>query len=217
MNTFKRIMALVALSVPYAAQATCQLERDLLPLQQRWAEIQYTVPDERKAQAFEVLSDQARTLVAECPERAEPLIWEGIVLSTYAGAKGGLGALTLVRDARHALEQALALNESALEGSAHTSLGSLYYQVPGWPLSFGDDQEAERHLQKALALNPDGIDANYFYGDYLVDQGRPTEARVYLEHALAAPDRPGRALADEGRREDVLRLLHTVASLSATP
>ena len=39
---------------------------------------------------------------------------------------------------RRALEQALAIDATALEGSAFTTLGSLYYQVPGWPIGFGD-------------------------------------------------------------------------------
>jgi Tfp pilus assembly protein PilF len=129
------------------------------------------------------------------------------VLSTYAGAKGGLAALGLVKRARQALEQALELDATALDGSAYTSLGSLYYQVPGWPLGFGDDDKAREYLRKALELNPKGIDPNYFYGDFLIEQGEPERARDYLSKALKAPDRPGRALADAGRREEIRRKL----------
>ena len=41
------------------------------------------------------------------PTRAEALIWEGIIESSYAGAKGGLGALGLAKEARGNLEAAL--------------------------------------------------------------------------------------------------------------
>jgi hypothetical protein len=58
----------------------------------------------------------------------------------------------------------MAIDPRALQGSAYTSLGSLYYQVPGWPIGFGDDKRAEAMLLKALEINPDGIDPNYFYG-----------------------------------------------------
>lgn len=183
------------------------LATELAGIQQRWAEIQYRVPENDQEKAFEDLAKSTEGFVARYPERAEPLIWQGIVLSTYAGAKGGLGALGLVKDARKSLEAALAIDPKALEGSAYTSLGSLYYQVPGWPLGFGDDDKARDYLQKALAVNPDGIDPNYFFGDFLREQDQPERARRYLQKVLDAPSRPGRELADSGRREQARRLL----------
>lgn len=196
----KIIMLLAALlAMPLSAQ---DLSVELSQIQQRWAKIQYQLPEQEREKAFESLAADAGAFVGRHPDQAEPLIWQGIVLSTYAGAKGGLGALGLVKRARTSLEAALELNPQALEGSAYTSLGSLYYQVPGWPLGFGDDDKARRYLQKALAINPEGIDANYFFGDFLVEQGEPERARIYLEKALTAPPRTGREVADAGRRQD---------------
>lgn len=43
--------------------------------------------------------------------------------------------------------------------------------------------------------------------DYLVYRNRKSEAVPYLEKALKAPPRPGREVADEGRREEVRTLL----------
>lgn len=197
----KKVIMLLAglLAMPLSAQ---ELSAELSQIQQRWAEIQYQLPAPEREKAFEVLAADTEAFVGRHPDQAEPLIWQGIVLSTYAGAKGGLGALRLVKRARASLEAALEVNPQALEGSAYTSLGSLYYQVPGWPLGFGDDDKARRYLQKALAINPEGIDANYFFGDFLVEQGEPERARIYLEKALAAPPRTGREVADAGRRQD---------------
>ncbi|SNC60481.1 Tetratricopeptide repeat-containing protein [Marinobacter sp. es.048] len=178
------------------------LETELVDIQHRWAEIQYQVPEGEQEKAFEGLAREAEQFVAHYPNRAEPLIWQGIVLSTYAGAKGGLGALGLVKEARKSLEAAMAIDPDALDGSAYTSLGSLYYQVPGWPLGFGDDDKARQYLQKALAINPDGMDANFFFGDFLLDQGEPERARSYLKNVLEAPGRAGRDVADAGRRAE---------------
>ncbi|MGC8119826.1 tetratricopeptide repeat protein [Marinobacter sp. VGCF2001] len=180
---------------------------DLARIQQRWAEIQYQLPEDEQETAFESLADDAGAMVAHYPDRAEPLIWQGIVLSTYAGAKGGLGALGLVKEARASLEAAVEIDPAALEGSAYTSLGSLYYQVPGWPLGFGDDEMARQYLQKALAINPEGIDANYFFGDFLMEQNEPERARAYLKKVLTVANRPGREVADRGRRTEAQRLL----------
>ncbi len=116
---------------------------------------------------------------------------------------GGLGALGKVKEARRLLEAALQIDATVLDGSAYTSLGSLYYQVPGWPIGFGDDEKAESNLKKALAINPDGIDPNYFYGDFMLEQDNYSEAVRYLEKASAAPPRPDRPLADLGRKREI--------------
>jgi len=187
-----------------------QGQQQLQQLQSRWAEINYQLPEKQREAAFATLAEQAQQAVKAEPKAAELLIWRGIILSTQAGAKGGLGALGLVKQAKASLEQALAADPQALAGSAYTSLGSLYYQVPGWPIGFGDDQKAEAMLKQALALNPDGIDPNYFYGDFLQRNQRYAEAKVALEKALQAPDRPGRASADAGRRAEAQQLLAEV-------
>ncbi|WP_332670256.1 tetratricopeptide repeat protein [Aromatoleum sp.] len=182
----------------------------LAGLQSRWAEINYRVPKDAREAAFATLGETAEQAVKAEPDAPELLIWRGIILSTWAGAKGGLGALSLVKEARSSFEAALAIDPRALDGSAYTSLGSLYYQVPGWPIGFGDDKQAEAMLQKALEINPSGIDPNYFYGDYLFRQKRYAQARAALLRAQAAPDRPDRALADEGRRGEIRALLGKV-------
>jgi tetratricopeptide (TPR) repeat protein len=176
-------------------------------LQQSWAAINYRMsPDERTA-AFERLDAEARAALADAPDSAELMIWQAIIQASWAREKGGLGALDLVKKARANLETALTLDPAALDGSAYTSLGSLYYQVPGWPVAFGDDKRAEELLKKALELNPDGIDPNYFYGDYLLREKRYDESRVALLRARAAAARPGREVADEGRHAEIRALL----------
>ena len=84
--------------------------------------------------------------------------------------------------------------------------------MPGWPVGFGDDEKAEALLKKALSINPDGIDPNYFYGDYLARSKRFDEANAALEKALQAPPRPGRQLADEGRKQDINALLKSISA-----
>lgn len=182
----------------------------LADLQQRWAQIQYQTPKEQRSEAFEKLAGDAATFVRQYPGAAEPLIWNGIVNSSWAGATGGLGALSKVKAARASLEQAIALDAGALQGSAYTSLGTLYDQVPGWPIGFGDSDKAETLLRQALQINPNGIDSNYFWADHLVRRKRYDEARAALNKALQAPPRPGRELADQGRRSDIAALLKTL-------
>ncbi|MGB7387263.1 MAG: tetratricopeptide repeat protein [Pseudomonas neustonica] len=176
---------------------------DIAPLQQRWAEIQYQLPDKEKPAAFEALAAEAEQVSQNEPDSAPALIWHGIILSSWAGAEGGLGALGKVKQAKAELEKALAIDPEALNGSAYTSLGALYYQVPGWPIGFGDDDQAEALLKRALELNPDGIDSNFFWADYLLDQNRYAEAKAALLKAQAAAPRSERPLADQGRQAEI--------------
>lgn len=213
MNAFRTlIIAALGFTALPAFALSDNGQAQLHQLQTRWAEINYQTPEKQREEAFAKLVTQADAALASEPKAAELLIWRGIILSTQAGAKGGLGALDLVKEAKTNLEQAMAIDPQALAGSAYTSLGSLYYQVPGWPIGFGDDEKAEKMLTQALAINPDGLDPNYFYGDFLQRQKRYEEARAALEKALAAKDRPGRELADKGRRAEATALLQQVES-----
>ena len=206
-----RSIALLALVIlPLAGFAADTFDADLLALQQSWAKANYETPADARAGAFDALEVRAQRLVQENPGRAEALIWQGIIASSHAGAKGGLGALSLCKDARASLEAALKLNPKALDGSAYTSLGALYFKVPGFPVGFGDDDKAEQLLKKALEINPAGIDPNYFYAEYLYEDGRYAEAMQYLDRAAKAAPRPGREVADKGRRADIATLRQKV-------
>ena len=202
------LLAAAALAGPaFAADpATVVQVRD------RWAQINYQTPKPQREAAFEALSQQAGQVREAHPRDADALIWEGIVLSSLAGEKGGMGALGLVKRAKADFEAALRLDPNALDGAAYTSLGALYYQVPGWPLGFGNDDTARTMLRRGLAIDPDGIDANYFYGDFLRDQKDWAGARTAFQKALAAPARPGREVADAGRRQEAETHLKEVAA-----
>ncbi|HWH75314.1 MAG TPA: hypothetical protein VNV16_13740 [Methylibium sp.] len=183
------------------------IEDGVAEVQREWEVIKYQTPAKEREKRFEALASKAHQFSEASPGRSEPLVWEGIVMSSWAGEKGGLGALGLVKDAKVLYERALRIAPEALEGSAYNSLGVLYYKVPGWPLGFGDKKKADELLQSALKLNPKGIDPNYFYGEFLLEQKKPAEAIPYLERALQAPARPGRQIADAGRREEARALI----------
>lgn len=217
MYTIRTLVAaalVAAASLVHAAPAADPaFDADLLSIQQAWAKANYDVPaGDARLQAFAALEQRAEAFTHQHPGRAEALIWEGIIESSYAGAKGGLGALSLCKEARGNLEAALKLDPTALDGSAYTSLGTLYYKVPGFPLGFGDDRKAGDLLQQALRLNPNGIDPNYFYAEYLFEQGDYAKSLQYLDRAAHAPPRPGRELADKGRRTEIAALAEKVKS-----
>ncbi|WP_339481255.1 tetratricopeptide repeat protein [Pseudomonas sivasensis] len=185
-------------------------QQRLANIQQSWAHIQYELPADQRTAAFEQLATQADAFTQERQSVAEAWIWSGIVTSSWAGAQGGLGALSKVKLAKADLEKAIALDPNALQGSAYTSLAALYDRVPGWPIGFGDSDKAEVLLKQALQLNPNGIDSLYFWGDHLYRQKRYTDAHAALQKALLAAPRPGRETADAGRRKEIEALLQDI-------
>ncbi|CAH3743395.1 hypothetical protein I9Y19_000030 [Citrobacter freundii] len=198
---------LLTAAFPASAMATTTLEN----LQHDWSVCQYQTLEAKKESCFTTLSQRAHS-ASQAKNNADAalLIWSAIIDSSWAGAKGGLGALSLVKQARSDLEKAISIDPNALQGSAWTSLGALYYQVPGWPIGFGDKSKAEEMLKKALAINPDGIDPNYFYGDFLLKEKKTGEGKRYLEKALKAPARQGREIADQGRHRDIAKDLESI-------
>lgn len=196
------ILILALLFTLNAASAN-NLGEAIHKLQQEWAIANYQTSAAELEKVFKILTGKAEEAVNQYPNRAEPLIWNAIIVSSDAGKNGGLSALAKVKDARDLLFKAENINPDALHGSVYTSLGSLYYQVPGWPLGYGDDEQAEFYLKKALTMNPDGIDPNYFYGDFLLEKGKLQAAKIYFQKALKAPSRQKRPLADEGRRNEI--------------
>jgi tetratricopeptide (TPR) repeat protein len=191
----------------WTAQLAAQEMSELFHLQQRWAEVNYQLEGKTQLSAFAQLVEEAEKLSANEPSSADVWIWSGIIKSTYAGAKGGLGALSLAKEAKADLERAMEIDADALDGSSYTSLGTLYHSVPGWPVGFGNDGKAEELLRKALTLNPKGIDTNYFYGTYLLDEKRYDDAEKYLLQAQQAPVRPNRPVADSGRQREIAQAL----------
>lgn len=90
------------------------------------------------------------------------------------------------------------------------SLGNLYYQVPGWPIGFGNDKKARDYLEKALQINPNGIEPNYFYGEFLYQEGEYEKALQVLNKAMNAPARLGRELSDAGQRKEIAAKIEDV-------
>lgn len=208
-NVMKKLVLIPALFLVQVVHA--DVLQDIKPLQDRWAEVNYSMTEDQKEKAYPELLTQADAVVAANAGKAEALIWRGIIKSSYAGVKGGLGAMSLAEESKADLEAALQIDSQALQGSAYTSLGVLYYKVPGWPIGFGSDKNAKQMLEKALSINPQGIDPNYFYAEFLTEERDYKAAMSYIEKAKQAAPRPDRLSADQGRLLEIAALEAKVA------
>lgn len=200
------VAAILLANMPVAVLAG--VTEDVKSVNDGWAHIVYEVRgSSTQTKALDALAKQAAVIVARNPGKAEPLLWQGIVTSEQANRANFLHKLGLATKARDIIARAYAINPRAANGGAAMSLGVLYFKVPGSPIGFGDDDKARKLLKEALALDPGGLDANYFYGDFLLDQGDAKGARSFLQKALRAPHDTARPVWDAGRRREVQALL----------
>ncbi|MFO6448616.1 tetratricopeptide repeat protein [Erythrobacter sp. NE805] len=203
-----KLAAAAALLAFTPAAAFAGMKEDVKAINDGWAHIAYEVKgSSTQTKALDKLAAQAAALVARYPGKAEPLLWQGIVTSEQANRANMFHQLGLAKEARDILVKAYAIDPRVAAGGAAMSLGVLYYKVPGSPIGFGDDAKAKKLLKEALALDPQGMDANYFYADFLHDQGDDASAKLFAEKALRAAHDPARPAWDAGRRREIQALL----------
>ncbi len=195
-------------ALPARADEPSTMDGDIKRLEHQWAHIVYEVKDSSdQLTQIDALNKEAAAVVQRYPGRTEPLIWDGIITSEEAAIASVFTALGYAQDARALFERAEQIDPKALDGAAQMSLGTLYYRVPGFPVAFGDNKKARAYLEKGMALNPDGLDSNYFYGDFLLEQGEYAKARDVLAHGLLASANAERPVWDAGRRAEIKALL----------
>lgn len=207
-----RLVAALAAAFTFATAAGASpnpaMDAAVQRINDQWAHIRYEVRDrDKQYRQLDELAVQAARVVAQYPGRAEPLLWQGIVVSEEAARATMFAQLGLARSAREILEKAQAIDPSIADGGVKMSLGVLYYRVPGFPIGFGSTAKARSLLESALKQDPAGLDNNFFYADFLNDEGHPAQAKVYVLRGLQAPVSSQRPVWDAGRRAEMRALL----------
>ncbi len=182
-----------------------ELNADILRLALDWEHIKFEVQDkDLQEKQMAALADRAASLVQKYQNRPEAVIWLGILVSEQASMASENGspfkALGLAKQARDILAPVAQADPFVLDAGAPTSLGVLFYRVPGFPIGFGDKAKARQLLEEAVTNAPTGLDANYFYGDFLYEQHEFPQAEKVLQRALALPPHPERPIWDKSRR-----------------
>lgn len=198
-----KITTFVALLLLSAQCFADDLNRSLQAIESEWASIYYTVPKTKQEAAYDALLEKANQLAGQYPSTTEPVFWQAVIIATRAEQQDGFTALSGIHKSRDLLLAAIKANPQTANGSAYVTLATLYYMAPKWPIAFGDTEKAEQLFQAALKINPNSIDANYFYGDFLLAQNQPNEAQVYFEKALLAPSRKEQLFADSKLKDEV--------------
>jgi tetratricopeptide (TPR) repeat protein len=201
------IAAVVYLAAPtYSVAAeNPALKAAILRLALDWEHVKFQETDKNLQETqMAALANRAGEITQQYPGSPEAQIWLGIIISEQASMASENGspfkALGFAKHARDILEKVEKIDPVALDAGAPTSLGVLYYRVPAWPIGFGDKAKARQLLQEAVKNAPSGLDANYFYGDLLMEQHEYAEAAKVFKYALTLPPHPDRPIWDKSRR-----------------
>jgi tetratricopeptide (TPR) repeat protein len=165
-------------------------------VESEWAKIYYSHNSSLQRRAYPQLIERINTQIEAYPESPELKIWKAILKSTNAEFENPFSALESIKIAKGILETIIKKQPQALDGAAFVVLGTLYYMAPSWPISFGDESKAEKLLLKGLEYNPNSIDANYFYADYLFSINELNKAAKYFRKAIEKPIRLTQEYAD---------------------
>ncbi len=206
------VLAIADLNVA-PVQAADAVANEVRRLQTTWEAIKFGIPEgEEQTNKMNALGEDADAVAARFPESVEIQIWDGIITSERASMASMFSALGLAKRARDILEQAYKTSPAKLDAGAPTSLGVLYYRVPGFPIGFGDKERARQLLEQAVKLAPTGLDAWYFYGDFLFEQKDYSKAAEAFRHALSLPQHPDRPAWDKNRRLVIEEKLSSIAA-----
>ncbi len=117
-----------------------------------WAE--YAVSKTQRARLAQEGIAACRGAVRASPETPGPHYFLAMNLGQLARTRH-LGALPLVDELEGALLRTRALEAGFNHAGADRSLGMLYRDAPGWPISVGSKKKARIHLIQAVKLDPD--------------------------------------------------------------
>lgn len=201
------IAAAIGSTLALSPLTATAFEDELFSLKNRWEHTVTEMPANERESTLKALVGEAGQLAEQHGDDADVLVWQGIMLASYARERGGLGALGTAGDARDVLEHAIELDPLGSNGSAYVTLGALYDRAPGRPIGFGNSDTAERMFQRALEIRPDGIDVNYYYAAFLKEEGNEQAAREHAQRAVNGTARESRQASDEALRRDAQAML----------
>jgi len=112
------------------------------------------IDEQNRARLAQEAIDACRKSLATTNKNAGNHYYLALNLGQLARTRR-LGALKLVEDMEKALKNAIETDPRFDYAGSHRSLGLLYRDAPGWPMSIGSRSKAQQHLLKAVQLAPE--------------------------------------------------------------
>jgi tetratricopeptide (TPR) repeat protein len=172
-----------ALAASSGAQAD-EFQDGLSAIQRAYAAIQ-ALPAAEQLTPYKTLTAEATEFREAFPKRAQALIWEAVVLTHHAWTLNTNDSRAMLNTARERLDEAEKVDPANVDWSGYSFMGITYALAPPWPLSFGDKDRARGYLAKAVSMQPNAIDTNFYLGRFLFNNKFYPEAVATFEKVLS--------------------------------
>jgi len=112
--------------------------------------------DTQRAEIAQIGITTARQVLGREPKSANGHYLLAMNLGELAQAEApSIAAYKLVHEVEHEFKQAAELDDTIDFAGPARTLGLLYFQAPGWPLSVGNKHKARQWLERAAAAAPE--------------------------------------------------------------
>jgi len=163
-------------------------------------------PKEKRLEIFDQGKNYAKLAIGANPKGVEGHIWCGSNLGRYGEEKGVMESLKLLKPIEEEMKQVLELN--AQHEVAHYVLGILYRKAPGWPVSIGSMEEAQKHALLAVKYGPNETYTHLGLAEYFIDKKEYKKAVPELQKVLQVPldpDYTPEGQADKARAAEIIK------------
>lgn len=164
----------------------------------------YAAPADQ-GELFATAVAYAERAVEAAPDGVNGRYWYALTIGRLGETRGILRSLSAAGEMRRELEIVLELAPD--HAGAHFALGMLYYKLPGWPLSFGDNNRALEYMTAAVELAPDNTTYRLGLAELLLDMRRRDDAIALLEAVIEmplTPDEPVESAEDKIKAQELL-------------
>ncbi len=166
--------------------------------------------DEAKA-IYKDGKELGERMLAKYPESPEILYWHFVDLGKWGETYGKIAAAKegVADQLKEAAEKLIRVDPDYRDGGGNRLLGILHFEAPYIPffLTWPDDDEAIKHLERSFEYNPDHINGLLYYAKVLEDNGDKEKAIKTLEKLIRLPVDPTNLLEDQKDIKEARELL----------
>ena len=195
---------------------TAQAQAKASPLsyqyETQWLEALSEKDGEARAKLLETLLTKIDLDLKKHSSDVGLLIVRGNINMEIAAALNNMSSLSYLKDGKKDLEKAIDQQPGAMDSMAEASLAAAIYWAPGWPLAYGDEDEALELFEQSLKADPDSAEVLTQYAHILNTRGNSQKALDLFKQAMArinSNDTAEQTLLMQVRKEEIQTAIQT--------
>lgn len=173
----------------------------------------FVVPEKEEKHVFREAKDIAEEVVKKYPESPRARFDVIAAMGQWGERIGMMKAATegIVNKVRKHAEAIIEIDPTYANGVGYRTIGILNYEIPSIPfiLSWPDKKKALSLIGKCLEYDPNDLGSNYYYAEALMENGKNTEAKQYLEKVMTLQPRQETLLEERAFKDWAKKHLQT--------